>query len=285
VSYRLLEAFRGLFEGRRYQHRASSQGDWVSYHLYEDLHAVGKSRLLIDRIESREHVLCVANKRQGIRARRGDGTFGELVPGVAPVIVSGFIVARGPVANVEIGAEAKILAKAMIKQIDRVISDLKGQVTQFKRGGGTPICVGIVGINRAESYTSYEGKVTCPRCGQEFDLERPTDGRRYAHPAQEAAAAERRLTEAEDSFDEFLVLRYRATNREPYPFEWVNYEQTFRDYGAILTRISRAYDAQFAGPARRKQPRRSKKPSESRRPLKPKSLAAEGEAPYQPRSN
>lgn len=249
MNYRLLDAFRGLFAGKRYQHRDSSRGDWVSYHLYEDLHVIGKSQLLVARIDNREHVLCVANRRQGIQARRGDGTFGELVPGVTPVVVSSFTVARGPIANVEIGAEAKILSKAMIAQIDRVVSDLNGQVAQFKRGAGTPICVGIVGINQAQVYTSYEGQVTCPHCAQRFALERPTDGKRYPHPYQEAPEAESRLgAKAAPSFDEFLILRYRATNREPYPFEWVDYDRAFRDYGAILTRISRVYDSRFGGP-------------------------------------
>jgi hypothetical protein len=76
-----------------------------------------------------------------------------------PRTAQDFVVARGRVATVEIGVEAKILAKAMIKQIDRVINDLVGQVGHFKRGLGNPICVGIVGINQAEVCTSYEGKV------------------------------------------------------------------------------------------------------------------------------
>ena len=247
VSYRLLDEFRGLFEGRRYQHRDSSRGDWVSYHLYEDLYAIGKSRLLLERIESREHVLCVANTRQGIAARRGDGTFGEIVPGVASSDVPGFVVARGPVANVEIGIEAKILAKAMIKQIDRVITDLKGQVTQFRRGAGQPICVGVVGVNQAEKCSSYEGTATCPKCGHTFPREHQTTGTQgFLHPYQEAPTAEARLNEsARPVFDEFLILSYRATNQAPYPFEWVDYDRTFRDYGAILTRISREYDRRF----------------------------------------
>jgi hypothetical protein len=251
-SYRLLDAFRGLFEGRRYQHRHASQGDFVSYHLFEDLHALGRSRLLVDRINRRERVLCVANRRRGIAARRGDGTFGELVPGAAAREEAGFVVARGMVANVEIGTEAKILAKAMIKQIDRVINDLVGQVAQFRQGLGNPICVGIVGINQAPVCTSYEGKVTCPSCGLEFARAQATNGRNHPHPSQEAPEAERRLTErARPAFGEFLILRYRATNVEPYPFEWVNQRETELDYGAILVRVSAEYDARFNGRAPR----------------------------------
>lgn len=236
VTYKLLEAFRVLFDGTRYLHRSSTQGDRVAYQLYEDLFDVGKSELLRSRLESRESVLNVANRRQGVRARRGDGTFGELIPNVVAIVEPGFVVARGPIATVEIGAEVKILQKAMIKQIDRVRSDLTGQVDQFRCGAGNPICVGIVGINRAAYCMSYEGERAFL-----------TDGRRYAHPSSEAASAERILrSEAAPKFDEFLILRYRATNEEPYPFEWVDYEQSFNEYGAILTRISREYDKRFA---------------------------------------
>ena len=112
MTYRLLDEFRRLFEGRKYIHRDSSRGDWVAHHLYEDLYTLGKSKLLKERIDNREHVLNVQNKRRGIKARRGDGTFGELIPGIVAVLDPGFAVARGPVATVEIGIEVKILAKA-----------------------------------------------------------------------------------------------------------------------------------------------------------------------------
>ncbi len=234
-TYRLLEAFRTLFDGTRYLHRSSTQGDRVAYELYEDLYAVGKSELLGQRVLSRESVLNIANKRQGVTARRGDGTFGELIPNIAAIVDPGFTIARGPIATVEIGAEVKILQKAMIKQIDRVGSDLVGQIDHFQRGAGNPICVAIVGINNAPYCMSYEGE-------RQF----LTDGHRYAHPVSEAAAAERRLVaEAAPRFDEFLVLRYRATNEEPYPFSWVDYQRTFNDYGAVLTRICRTYDERF----------------------------------------
>jgi hypothetical protein len=113
VAYRLLAEFQGLFDGKTYIHRDSSRGDWVAHHLYEDLVALGKSKLLIDRVAGREYVLNVQNKRRGITARRGDGTFGELIPGVVAIVDPGFAVARGPIANVEVGVEVKILAKAL----------------------------------------------------------------------------------------------------------------------------------------------------------------------------
>lgn len=248
MNYRLLDAFRSLFDGNRYEHRRSSQGDWVSYHLYEDLRALGTSQLLVERIDHRERVLCVANKRRGVVARRGDGTFGEIVPGASLRQDPGFVVARGAVATVEIGVEAKILAKAMIKQIDRVINDLVGQVGQFRQGLGDPICVGIVGINQAEVCTSYEGQTTCPACGQVFARMQMTNGKGHPHPFQEAPEAEARLmTRARPAFGEFLILRYRATNADPYPFEWVNYDETALDYGAILVRVAREYEHRFGG--------------------------------------
>ena len=148
----------------------------------------------------------------GKPSRRGDGTFGELVPAAVALTEKGMLVARGPVATIEIGAETKILAKAMIKQIDRVITDLINQATQFKGGGGNPICVAFVGIHFAEQYVSFEGRNRWP-----------TDGKKYKHPVQEAAQAEQRLTaKAQPAFDEFQILRFRATNSKPFPFEWVD---------------------------------------------------------------
>jgi len=124
----------------------------------------------------------------------------------------------------------------MIKQIDRVTSDLVGQVDHFKRGSGDePICVGIVGINQSQHYTSFEGERAYK-----------TDGKRYTHPQQEAAEAEKRLLElAKPAFDEFLIMPFRATNEAPFAFNWVNQNETLLDYSAILTRISRLYDSRF----------------------------------------
>ena len=144
--------------------------------------------------------------------------------------------ALSQIASVEIGVEVKILAKAMMKQIGRVCTVLRDQVEEFKRGGGNPICVGVVGLNAASRVTSYEG-----------ERANPTDGRKYPHPAQEEAAAQRRLLEdAKPFFDEFIILRYRATNEEPFLFEWVDEQETELDYGAALVRISHEYDSRFA---------------------------------------
>lgn len=233
----MLKEFRRLFEGKKYKHRASNQGDFVATHLYEDLVNVNRSPKLIEAaIERKDRVLNAQNKRRGVAARRGDATFGELIPGQAVIVHPGYQVARGPIATVEIGVEVKILAKAMIKQIDRVINDLRNQVVQFRRGGGDPICIAIIGINQAESVVGYEGDRAFPTTG--------TGG--FLHPFQESPEAERRLrSEAEPDFDEFLVLRFKATNAPPYPFEWVNYRETELDYAAVLTRICARYQQRF----------------------------------------
>ncbi len=206
-------------------------------HFYEDLLSIRRSSKYVEAVRvHRDRVLNVQNQTRGIKARRGDGTFGQIIPGETPIIDPGYIVGRGPIATLEIGIEVKILAKAMIKQIDRVASDLRSQVGQFRRGGGQPICVGIVGINQADKYVSYER-----------DRQWPTTGRSgYLHPCQEAEVAERRLeAEAKPSFDEFLVIRFKATNFPPFPFAWADLRGLRLDYGAILTRISSEYQRRF----------------------------------------
>jgi hypothetical protein len=237
LKYRLLTEFRRLFEGRLYKHRSSNQGDFVAMHLYEDIIAINRSPKLIQAAIGRmDRVLNVQNKRRGVTARRGDGTFGEIIPGETPMIDPGYLVARGPIATVEIGVEVKVLAKAMIKQIDRVINDLRNQVVQFKRGGGNPICIAIVGINRADSMVGYEGDRPFPTTGMGG----------FLHPVQEAPEAERRLrAQAADEFDEFVVLRFKATNEGSFPFAWANYTETRLDYAAALARISAIYQQRF----------------------------------------
>jgi hypothetical protein len=205
-------------------------------HLYEDLAAINRSERLISAIRRHDLVLNSQNRRRGIEARRGDGTFGEIIPGTTALVDPGYEVGRGQIATVEIGVEVKILAKAMIKQIDRVINDLRNQPVQFRRGGGNPICIAVVGINHAPSYVGYEGSRPYPTTG--------SGG--FLHPSQEAPEAERRLAgEAKSGFDEFLVLRFRATNAPPFPFEWVDYDGTWLDYAAALARVSREYERRF----------------------------------------
>jgi len=235
-DYALLKAFRKVFEGCPYIHRNSSIGDKVAQYIYEDLYSLGKSDNLTKRIDSHVRVVNSQNRTIGKARRRGDGTFGELVPAAVALTKEGFVVARGPVATIEIGAETKILAKAMIKQIDRVIGDLIRQTEEFRKHGGNPICIAIVGINFSGQYTSFEG-----------DRQWPTDGRKHKHPIQEAAEAVSRLEHiARPHFDEFLLLRFVATNVAPFPFSWVDEQATVMEYSALLTRVSRLYDRRFA---------------------------------------
>jgi hypothetical protein len=235
VRYLLLNRFRSLFDGVLYRHRDSSLGDSVAWHLPEDLYALHRSPRLDAVIESGERVLNLRNTLRGIKSRRGDSTFGEVVPHAQTTTAPGFVVHRGDIATVEIGTEVKILAKAMIKQIDRVIGDLIRQVEHFQRAGGNPISVGIVGINRADRYTSHER-----------DKKWPTNGQKYKHPFQEAGEAEERLISAAASaFDEFIILRFRARNEPPFLFEWLDEKRTASDYGAVLTRILRKYETRF----------------------------------------
>lgn len=236
MEYRLLAEFRTLFEGKRYLHRRSTQGDVIASRLYDDVLELGRSATLVSRMRDRSRVVNAQNVRIGIHARRGDGTFGELVPRQPAQAIASSDIARGPVATLEIGCEVKILAKAMIKQIDRVKTDLANQARQFRIRGDTPICIGIVGVNTADYTVGYERS-------RKFR----TDGKTNKHPIQEAAEAIRRLNElARPDFDEFLILRYRATNDRPFKFEWVAAIATEREYGALLTRVSIEYERRFS---------------------------------------
>jgi hypothetical protein len=235
INFHLLRKFRETFEGKPYLHRNSTLGDVIAACLYDDLEMLGISNLLLARIRAGQRVVNQANKAVGKKARRGDGTFGEILPTATAIEVDGSLVRRGQVATIEIGAETKILAKAMIKQIDRVVGDLSRQVEEFKKAGGNPICVGIVGINHAEACTSYEG-----------ERQWPTDGSKHKHPIQEASEAESRLlSRARPCFNEFLILRFKATNTPPFPFEWVNLSATADEYSALLVRLSREYEKRF----------------------------------------
>lgn len=230
MPYRLLDAFRNLFDGKAYHHRISGQGDFVAIQFYEDLYNLGRSQKYLARVDQGLSVLNVQNKRIGVKARRGDGSFGEIVAHTPAIADPGYAVKRGPIATIEIGIEVKIIHKAMIKQIDRVITDMKNQVTEFKVHHGKPITIGMVGINCAAATVSYEGP------GRSY---KTTGKGGYMHPVQEADEAEHRMRSlAGPFFDEFLVLRYNATNEGSFPFSWDNATKSNQEYGAILTRVS-----------------------------------------------
>jgi hypothetical protein len=93
-EYGALKAFRSLFDGTQYLHRDSSLGDWVASYLYEDLYKLRKSSKLNKRIAAGLRVLNTQNRTVGIARRRGDGTFGELVPSATAIREEGLAVAR-----------------------------------------------------------------------------------------------------------------------------------------------------------------------------------------------
>ena len=187
-------------------------------------------------MRAHSHVLNKANKATGLRARRGDGTFGERTPSSLPQTYPGLSVARAAVATIEIGVEVKIITKAMIRQAGRVCTDMRDQVDEFRKHHKDAICVGIVGINHARTYTSYEAERVWATTGKG----------KHLHPFQQASAVEQYvLTNAGPKFDELVVLRFDATNLEPYPFSWVDATQTEAEYSAALVRLSRLYETRF----------------------------------------
>ncbi len=235
MAYRLLDRFQATFAGTRYRHRNSSLGNQIANYLYDDLYELGHSSVYQSRVDLHTHVLNRRARSPGVRARRGDGSFGTLVPNAEAAIVPGFIVASGPTATVQVGVETKILAKAMIKQIDRVITDLKNQADQFRHKNPKAVTVAIVGVNHARRCVSYEK-----------DRVYPTDGKGFPHPIQEAEDAKSRLrVDAEPAFDEFIILEYIATNEDPYEFEWVSSKRADAEYGSALVRILDLYEARF----------------------------------------
>jgi hypothetical protein len=233
MPFRLLDGFRKIFEGQAYRHRSSTQGDRLARLVYEDLYTLDRSALLKQRIDNIECVVNVTNRVIGIKVRRGDGTFGESLPTVPGVRESDFAVGVGPTANVQIGIEVKIIATAMIKQIDRVINDLRNQAVQFKNRNPSAITIGIVGVNHSSSYSSYEG-----------DRVFVVEGARS--PAAEAPKAIQRLDAgARHDYDELIVLPFQATNSTSFPFQWVDFVSTENQYSAALIRTLRLYETRF----------------------------------------
>lgn len=231
MAHRLLNAFRGTFEGKTYKHRVSTVGDLIASYLFEDLLEIRRSPKFVARATSHLVVVNAGNRIKGKTGRRGDGTLGELVPGAEERIVAGYDVRRGPVATLEIGTETKIVATKMTAQIDRVMNDLIGQAEVFRKLSDSAIKVAIVGVNFAAAYTGHEGTRT-------FEAKVP--------PEREAPEIVRRVNQfVRPHFDELLILRFRATNRPPYAFEWVDEDDARLEYGSILVRVSNEYERRF----------------------------------------
>ncbi len=234
-SFKLLAAFEALFQGTVYKHRSSTLGNLVAMHLYEDLYDHGSSPSFNERVAGGTCVVNVEGATRGVKARRGDGTFGAVVPGSAPLAAKGFTVLQGMVALTHIGAEFKIIATAHLKQIDRVLNDLTGSATSLKEKSPQAITVGFAAVNYSERWTGMEGT-------RSFPVERTP--KRALEASDETS---RRLLQiARPAFDEFVLLRFRATNQEPFPFSWLNVAGTAADYGAALVRIAALYEKRFA---------------------------------------
>ncbi|MDP3492999.1 MAG: hypothetical protein Q8R82_07780 [Hyphomonadaceae bacterium] len=197
---------------------------------------MARSTKYVANVDSARSVVNLGNVRVGIKERRGDGAFGEIVPNIKPVPGLGYVVKRAPIATLEIGIEVKIFSKAMNKQMDRVEGDLEKQARLFKSRGSDAIRVAIVGVNRAAYTVGYEG-----------DREFPTTGKAgFLHPIQEAEATEKHVRAViEPLYDEVLFLRYKATNDAPYPFAWEDKKDTEMRYGALLARVSQQYQKRF----------------------------------------
>ena len=232
---KLLDQFEAVFLGKLYRHRSSTQGDRVAQYLYEDLYSLDQSPKFRSRVDEASIVLNAKNQTHGVKHRRGDGSLGAIIPGESTIRDAGFAVARGPLATIQIGVEVKILAKAMIKQIDRVIGDLIRQADEFRLSNAQALAVAIVGVNHASSYRSVEGD-------RFYDTGK---GKSAPHPIHEAAAAIARLDEAKSAFDEFLIFRFGVTNREPYSFDWVDHTEARRDYSSALVRLAGSYEHRF----------------------------------------
>jgi hypothetical protein len=233
MPFRLLEEFQRVFEGRIYRHRSSTQGDRLARFFYEDLYLLDRSPGFRRRVDELESIITTTNRVTGISGRRGDGTLGESLPTVQAIKEEGFNVGIGPTANIQIGVEVKILAKAMIKQIDRVANDLRHQASQFRNRNSSVVTIALVGVNHAARYESYEG-----------DRVFVAEGSRS--PAAEAPKAIRRLHDgAREQYDEFVVLPFQATNASPFPFEWINLASIEDHYSAALLRTLRLYEARF----------------------------------------
>ncbi len=220
-----------MFRGNTYRHRSSTIGDSVAAHFYEDLFALRQSGKLTRRVRHREVAVNTGNQIKGQKGRRGDGTFGRVVPGQILSSEGGFVVARGLVANLEIGTEVKIAATKLIAQVDRVINDLSKQARVFQTRNPSAIRVGLVGVNFADTYTGHEGE-------RQYVAKSP--------PAREATEFAKRIDQVVGPlFDELLILRFKATNNPPYDFEWVNSLETEQLYGSVLVRISSEYERRF----------------------------------------
>ncbi|MGI8929418.1 MAG: hypothetical protein ACR2H0_08160 [Candidatus Limnocylindrales bacterium] len=159
TEFRLLQKFEDTFRNGPYLHRNSQLGNRIADYLFDDLYGLDERGVFRGDVDDGRSALNPKGVSPGLKVRRGDGSFGPIVPGYTARAYEGHIVSIAPTSEVDIGAEVKILAKAMIKQIDRVISDLCGQARHFRTKSPDAIAVGVVGLNLADRYVSFEVRV------------------------------------------------------------------------------------------------------------------------------
>lgn len=93
------------------------------------------------------------------------------------------------------------------------------------------IRVAFVGVNFADSYVGHEGT-------RQHVAKTP--------PLREAPEFARRMEQlVGPAYDELLVLKFRATNAPPYPFEWVDETEVRHRYTSILVRLCSEYNRRF----------------------------------------
>lgn len=229
MSRKLLDAFGDTFRGHEYRHRRATTGDAIATYLYEDIYDLGRSKAFSSKVAEGSTVVNTRNLVKGKKGRRGDGTFGELIPGEKTIRLPGFAVARGPVATIEIGVEVKLLATAMIKQIDRVMNDLRNQAATFRKLNPQSIAAAIVGVNYSYNYISFEG-----------------DRAFRSEPIREAKKAQARLEAGvRDAYDELVILPFAITNEAPFPFAWLDERDTEQHYKSAVLRLSNLYESRF----------------------------------------
>jgi hypothetical protein len=190
--YKLLIAFENIFSGRVYRHRSSTIGDSIAAYVYEDLVDLGQSSTLLQRLKTNQVAVNTGNQIKGQRGRRGDGTFGRVVPGQELIGEPRFRVPKGHVANLEIGTEVKIGATKLIAQVDRVINDLTKQAQIFMNHNPNALRLAVVGVNSAHTYTGHEKD-------RQYVAKTP--------PAREASEFAKRIERlAGPQYDELLLL-------------------------------------------------------------------------------
>lgn len=121
------------------------------------------------------------------------------------------------------------LLRHAVKQIDRVINDLEGFALRMKRLNKKCINVAVVGVNHEPNYIGFEGT-------REF---------RHKLRADEPLVVMNRLGVLATSYDEVLLLPFRATNQPPFPFSWGGPRKAELDYASVLTRIGERYQERF----------------------------------------